>query len=176
MKNRLEEFMEKRTFLIDQLDAEKISKTQFIEENFLLIDRLSMVPFRHVVNYEQALYNYHYYNHLAKYWNNMAQEQKRKNQKKYQKAWNKSRNYYAEKDKSIRNMMQLQDMSQVEAYFISMHSKKLQNNLVEIVLKDKKQCILHTMNPEIISILNGCGVLEEKERKSLIDSYVNTGY
>lgn len=176
MKNRLEEFIERRTELIDRLDAQQISKAHFIMENFLLIDRLSMVPFLQVMNYEQALYNYHYYNHLAKYWNNIAQEQKRKNFKKSQKSWNKSRNYYAEKDKSIRSMLELQDMNMVEAYYISMHSKKLQNNLVEIVLKDKKQCILHTMNQDIITFLKQKEVLAEEQRKSLIDSYVNTGY
>ncbi len=166
-------FIEKRNSLINELDNKKIDKDEILRRNYQMIDRLSMKPFLKIDTVEKGIYNYQYYNILAKYHNNSAGKYKGKNKKRYNREINKVSNYYSEKDKTTMEILKLVNFSDLEAYYISMFSTRLQNNMFEIVLFNYEKAIFHSMNPNILKELKSNGVFSNNERTSKIDSYVN---
>jgi len=86
----------------------------------------------------------------------------------------KSNNYYAEKDKYLLRMIDFLDENSTEAYFIDMNSKRLNNSLFEIVVKDVEFAIFHSMNIEILQKLKEKNIFVNEIRISKIDDYVNT--
>nr|WP_252891411.1 DUF6648 family protein [Thermoclostridium stercorarium] len=105
-----------------------------------------------------------------------------------------SNSYYREKDKVTMTLLKLLDFRNVEAYFVKVKSKKLQNKLFEIVIKDpdvlfeinalstpyggmeSDYIILHSTNPFILKRLKEEGVFADEKRKSLADNYINQKY
>ena len=122
---------------------------------------------------EKGIYNYQYYNILAKYHNYAANEYKGKNKKKYSFELNKANNYYSEKDKTTMEILKLLKFENIESYYITMFSNRLKNNIFEIVLLDYEKAIFHSMNEKILKELKNNGVFSNIEKKSKIDSYVN---
>ena len=100
--NIFQGFFEKRSSLIVKLEKSKISKRQFLESNYELVMKMNSRPFLRIDSYEMGMYNYQYYNVLAKYFSMLAKEIKgiRKRQRYYRDYINKSNNYYHEKDKA----------------------------------------------------------------------------
>ena len=86
----------------------------------------------------------------------------------------KSNNYYAEKDKFLLKMIDFLDKNSTEAYFIVMNSKRLNNSLFEIVVKDVEFAIFHSMNVEILQKLKEKNIFIDEIRISKINDYVNT--
>ncbi|QQK07489.1 DUF6648 family protein [Miniphocaeibacter halophilus] len=168
-------FIQKRNDLIDQLDKGKINKEVFLENNYALLDRLSMKPFLKIDTVEKGIYNYQYYNILAKYHNNLANKYKEKDKKRYKKEINKTNNYYYEKDRIILEILELVEYKNIDCYFIEMHSNRLNNNLFEIILNNYEKTILHSMNTDILNKLKRKGVFNNAVKKSKIDLYVNSG-
>lgn len=176
MKISLDIYKKKRNELIDKLNDKKISKTEFIEENNLLIYRSNIRPFAIIKSVDEGLYNYQYYNLKAKEYNSLANKYKYKKNKKYQIAIGKCRNYYAQKDISIAKILDIIDYKNIDAYMIDVLSNRMKDELYEIVLKDFEKMIFHTINKDIKKELIRRKIFDENPRKSLIDSYVNQGY
>ena len=64
---QLETFFKKRNDLILELSEGKIDKISFLEKNYELIQNLNMKPLLNISTLEEGMYNYQYYNILAKF-------------------------------------------------------------------------------------------------------------
>ena len=171
----LKQFIKKRNEIIGKLDEGKISKDEFLEENYILLNRSSMKPFLKIDTVEKGIYNYQYYNILAKYHNGLANDSKGKNMKVYKREINKVNNYYYEKDKVVLETLKLMEYEEIEAYYIELYSKRLNNSIFEIVLLNYEKAIFHSMNKNIADILIEKNILKNDIRQSKINSYVNNG-
>lgn len=175
-RQKLEEFLIYRDEYIDLLEDKLISKEEFNDKNHELIERLHLRPFSTIVNFQQGMYNYHYYNTMAKtslYLSNKYKDEN--NQKKYKYENNNKLNYYSEKDKATRALVELTDPKEMEAYYINLHSKNLKTSIFEIYFKNKKRSILHSKSEEIRQLLIEKNCFVDDVKTSRIDSYVNNG-
>lgn len=177
-REKLNDFILKRDEIINKLDNGEISKEYFLLENYNLIDLLSMKPYLTINSFEQGIYNYQYYNILAKYYNNEANNYKfnKKQQHKYKLFIGKCRNYYNEKDKVTDKIIELLNYENMEAYYIELQSARLQGKLYEINVKNYDKAIFHSMDDDIKNKLIKNSVFSKIAKKSVIDNYVNKGY
>lgn len=175
-KVQLELFFKKRNELIEKLSNKEIDKISFLEKNYELIQNLNMKPLLNISTIQEGMYNYQYYNILAKYFKQKSTlySNNKKKQKKYNENIIKSNNYYAEKDKQLMKIVELADIENMESYFVEMHSKRLNESLFEIVLNNIDFAIFHSMNLEILTLLKKKNCFLEITKKSKIDEYVNT--
>lgn len=173
---QLEIFFKRRNELIKELSIRKIDKISFLEKNYELIQNLNMKPLLNISSLEEGMYNYQYYNILAKFFKqkSILYSNNKKKQKKYNENLMKSNNYYAEKDKYLLKMIDFLDEKTTESYFIDMNSKRLNNSLFEIVVKDVDFAIFHSMNIEILQKLKEKNIFIDEIRISKINDYVNT--
>lgn len=169
-KEIIENFIYHRDRLIEKLDSGDLDKRSFLDENAKLIQNLSMKPFSPIDSIEKGLYNYHYYNVLAKKYNDLGNMTRGRKQKY---NYNKRDNYYCEKDKSLKAMLTIKDYKNTRAYYIKLHSIRLKNCIFEVVFTDQKYAIFHSKNLKILQDLKEKSVFMEKPEKSLIDTYVN---
>ncbi len=192
-QNKFERFLQHRQSLLYQYKMGDLTKNEFIEENFYTIESLGIEPFKKIDNVKKAIYNYQYYNVLAKFYYRQAKDYPM-GSKQRNSFLEQSDSYYHEKDRVTLTLLQLLDYKNVEAYFVSVKSKKLQNKLFEIVIRDPDvlfeintlsapfggmeadDLILHSKNPRILSKLRAEGVFHEKKMISLTDSYINQKY
>ena len=177
-KGLFETFFENRSSLIIQFKNGDINKKEFLEYNYDFVSKMSVKPFLRIDSFEKGMYNYQYYNVLAKYFTMLAKDIKntRKHQKYFRYYFNKGNNYYHEKDKATLNLIKFLEFQGVESYFIKCNSKSLQDKLYEIVLLDYKEAIFHSKALWLLDILREEGVFIEGKKKSLIDEYINTTY
>ena len=85
-KGLFETFFENRSSLIIQYQNGDLTKREFLEYNYDIVRKSNLKPFLKVDSYEKGMYNYQYYNVLAKYYTMLAKEIK--NTKKHQKYIN----------------------------------------------------------------------------------------
>ncbi len=177
-KGIFDDFFDNRSSLIIQFSNGDITKREFLEYNFELVRKTNLKPFLKVDTYEKGMYNYQYYNVLAKYYNMLAREIKntRKHQRYYSYYRNKGNNYYHEKDRATLSLLKFLEFKGVEAYFIKVESKFLKGKLYEIVLLDYEEAIFHSKALWLLEILREEGVFIEEKKVSLIDSYINEEY
>ena len=173
-----ESFFKYRDSLIIQYEKGEITKRQFLQENFDSVQRMNIEPFAYVNSYEKGMYNYQYYNVLAKYYNMLAGEIKEdyKLVRKYNEYREKTNQYYAKKDQSTLQLLKFLKFENMEAYFIKVESRYLNNKLYEIVLKDYEYAIFHSKSRWLLRVLREERVFIERKRKSKIDEYINEKY
>ena len=99
-KNKLDLFENWRLDSIELLTEEKIDKDEFLDRNYEFIVKLGLKPFSKIVLLEEAIYNYQYYNIMAKLANSKAFKCQNSTKKKklYSKLINDRENYYYLKD------------------------------------------------------------------------------
>lgn len=173
-----ETFFENRSTLIIQFREGEITKKQFLEQNYDLVRKMNLRPFLRIDSYEMGMYNYQYYNVLAKYFTMLANDVKdtRKHQRYYSYYLNKGNNYYHVKDKAALDLLEFLEYEGIEAYFINMQSKSLNGKLFEIVLVNYKEAVFHSKSTVLLGHLKKNGVFEEGQKKSIIDAYINETY
>lgn len=173
--NKFDQFLKRRQCLIEQYSKGDLSKDEFIEENYACINALDIKPFEKIDNVKKAIYNYQYYNVLAKYYQKLAHNTGKKNE--WRSNFSElSNHYYSKKDRVTEKLVKLLDFQNIEAYFVKVKSPNLKNRLFEIVLKDHDDVILHSTSQNLLNILIYENVFSHTERKSLIDSYINQKY
>lgn len=177
-KTTFDEFFDNRQALIYKYQKGDLSKKEFIEEHYFFITRLNLKPFQRIDSYEKGIYNYQYYNAVAKYNTIRVRDKKliEKHPDLVREIENKIKYNYRKKDESIIKLLRFLDFENIEAYFIKSKSEYLNNKLIEIVLWDYEDVILHTINPGIIDELKLEGVFEDIRKRSKIDNYVNKKY
>lgn len=171
-------FFNHRNSLIIQFKNGDISKREFLEGNFDFVQDMKVKPFSKIDSYEKGMYNYQYYNVLAKYYTMLAKDIKKegKHEKYYIYYLNQGNEYYNEKDRATLQLLRFLDFKNVEAYFIRVESRFLRNKLYEIVLKDYQYAIFHSKSRRLLDIVKKEGVFVEGMKTSLIDEYINQKY
>ncbi len=177
-KGIFDTFFENRSSLIIQYSNGDISKKEFLESNFDFVQAMNIKPFDKIDSFEKGMYNYQYYNVLAKYYTMLAKDIRRdgKHDEYYTYYKNIGNRYYHEKDKATLQLLRHLKFQNVEAYFIEVESKFLRDKLYEIVLLDYKEAIFHSKSRWLLRILREEGVFIEGKKKSLIDDYINEKY
>lgn len=172
--NAIQKYFKYRQNLIDQYIKGDMTKREYLQKNYDAVIYGDIGPFKNMDTVEKALFNYQYYNALAKEMkststvSDMEFELKRDYQER-------SNYYYSKKDKATLTALRLIDFRNVEAYYVKVRSKYLKGKLIEIVLQDE-DVILHTTSTMILNLLREEYVFSEGSRKSLIDEYVNHRY
>lgn len=174
-----DKFFNNRAALIYQFRKGDITKREFIEEHYAFIQRLNLKPFKYRIDsFEKGLYNYQYYNMMAKY--SYMKSKDAKLQKKHPKIamqlQQDAQYYYKQKDKTIIKLLEHLDFVNVEAYYIKVKSPVLKDKLFEIVLKDYDDVIFHSISQWVVERLREEGVFDEQKKKSMIDKYINEKY
>ncbi|MBP2025240.1 DUF6648 family protein [Peptoniphilus stercorisuis] len=177
-KDSFEDFMRHRSFLIEKYSNGDISKRDFLQYNYDYFVSVNARPYIKIDSYEKGMYNYQYYNGLAKYYRMLAKEVRntKKHSKYYNYYLNLGNKYYDNKDESALDILKFQKFENIECYFISCDSKALEDSLYEIVLKDKKEAIFHSKSEELLDILKQKQLFYPEKRESLISEYINERY
>lgn len=176
--NIFDDFFAHRDTLIIQYMNKDISKKEYIELSHKFILGMKIKPFKRIDSFEKGMFNYQYYNMMAKYYSLLAKESKSNSKHKsyYKKYLDDCNYFYNEKDKTTFRLLRLLNFKNTKAYFIKVNSKYLKNVLYEIVLEDYEFAVLHSKSIWILNVLKKQGVFLEKEKKSIIDYYVNEEY
>lgn len=155
-----------------------ITKREFLEYNYEYFSSGNARPFLKIDSYEKGMYNYQYYNGMAKYYRMLAKEVKntKKHSKYYNYYLNLGNKYYHMKDETVLSILRLQNFENVNSYFIKCDSQALNNLLYEIVLEDKKEAIFHSKAEWLLNILKKEKIFREGIRASLIEEYINERY
>ncbi|WZL71900.1 hypothetical protein QBE52_12380 [Clostridiaceae bacterium 35-E11] len=174
-----DKFFNNRKALIYQFRKGDITKREFIEAHYAFIQRLNLKPFKYRIDsFEKGLYNYQYYNMMAKY--SYMKSKDAKLQKKHPKIamqlQQDAQYYYKQKDKTIIKLLTYLDFVNVEAYYIKVKSPMLKNKLFEVVLKDYDDVVFHSISQWVVDRLREEGVFDEQKKKSMIDKYINEKY
>ena len=174
-KSRLKSFIEERNQVIQGLENSEYDKEKFLEKNLKIVNTHHMSPFLEIKTLEQGLYNYHYYNCLAKKYCQLARNCKnnKKGLKRRREEENRRNNYYYEKDKVISRILDLVEGHRLKAYYIKCYSRRLKGSLIEIVIEDVDYAVFHSLNPNIVRKLEKKGIVVESEQESIIDEYIN---
>ena len=159
--NEIQRYFKYRQSLIDQYVKGDMTKREYLNRNLDAVLALREKPFSIVDTLEKGLFNYQYFNALAK---------ECKNTDTVKKDY-----YYSKKDKATLSVLRILDFKSVEAYFIRVRSSQLKGRLYEVIIQEY-QMILHSANPEILEQLRREGVFYEETRKSVIDGYINQKY
>ena len=190
--NKFEQFLKHRQSLLLQFKMGDMTKNEFIQENFNYMEKIGIKPFTRIDNVKKAVYNYHYFNVNAKYWQWMANDPKN-SAKELDAYYAQAHTYYSQKDRATMALLRLIDFN-VEAYYVNVRSQVLKNKLIEIVIKDpdilleidpfhsisglsdNDYLILHTKSIVIANALRENRVLKESKQQSLTDDYINQKY
>ena len=177
-KTTFDRFFEEREALIYKFTKGDISKKEFIEEHYYFIMRLGLKPFNKIDSFEKGIYNYQYYNAIAKYNKLRAKDKKlaEKHPELVREILKNVKTAYRDKDYSIIRLLRFLEYENLEAYFIKSKSGFLDNKLFEIELHDYDGVILHSINSGLLEELKREGVFQEVRKKSKIDEYVNRKY
>ncbi|WHH57711.1 DUF6648 family protein [Petroclostridium sp. X23] len=174
-RNKFDDFFANRQSLIDQYTKGDLSKEEFIENNYYYIQSMNTKPFQRVDHIKKGLFNYQYYNVIAKYCQKRAHESP-KNSLQKKDFIEKANYYYSKKDKVTMKILDILDFEGVDAYYVKVNSPNLKNKLFEIVLKEYEDVILHSKNEDIRNRLIEEGVFRDEKIRSVIDSYINQKY
>ncbi len=177
-ENIFEKFKEKRESLIIMLKNGDITKKEYIEESYYYIREQEIVPFKIVDNFNKAVFNYQYYNMMAKYSKMQAKEIQKfgKHFQQMKKHFEKVNYYYHKKNQTTLKALELNDFQNVEAYYIKVKSRHLKNKLFEIVFHKDAKVVFHSSSEWLAKRLEEEGVFTCGKKQSVIESYVNERY
>ncbi len=171
--NTLQRYFIYRQGLIDQYIKGDMTKREYLNKNFDAVLALNIKPFKNVDSVDKGLFNYQYYNAMAK---DARMDSYIADDREMGRLYNEKSNYYYEKkDKATLKVLELKNFNGVRAYFIRVRSKGLKNKLFEIVLDDYNM-ILHSTSSTLLKRLKDERVFEEGVKSSLIDGYINQKY
>lgn len=151
-----------------------MTKSEYLEKNLDAVLGLNIKPFKNIDTLEKGLFNYQYFNALAKESRQMSYDFSDR-EIKYE-YMEKADYYYDKKDKATLKIIELLDYKGIEAYYIKVRSKNLKGKLFEIIINDYNNMILHSTNDYIAKRLKDNYILSDTEKKSIIDGYINQKY
>lgn len=174
--NSFDSFLDKRTSLITRYSEGDMSKKEFLEGNFDFLREMDVKPFKEIDSFEKGMYNYQYYNVMAKYYNMKALDARDSYSNKYNHYRDMRNRYYHEKDKSTMDFLKFLDFKDVEAYYVEMESDFLDDQIFEIVLLNYEKAIFHSKSYWLLKKLRDKEVFIRGKKKSIIDQYINEKY
>ena len=170
-----EGFLSRRNSIIGDYTEGDMSKKEFLENNYNFLKELNIKPFKKIDSFEKGMYNYQYYNVMAKYYN-MKTLEEGLDKRAFNTCRDLKSSYYYEKDKATLDLLDFLDYEGLEAYFIDMESDFLNDQIFEIVLLNYEKAILHSKSNWILKKLRDREVFSREKRKSVIDDYINEKY
>ena len=162
--NEIQKYFKLRQALIDQYIRGDMTKSEYLSRNLDAVMGLNIRPFKIIDTVDKGLFNYQYYNALAKDAVSYAGRHD-----------GEAALYYKEKDRATVSILRLIEYKNVTAYFIRVRSKYLKGKIFEIVLNDYN-AIMHSKNAFILANLQKAGVFTDGTHTSLIDGYINQKY
>lgn len=192
-RSKFAQFLNHRHSLLVQYRMGDLSKQEFIDGNYWFLEELGIQPFERIDNVKKAIYNYHYHNAKAKYWQRMAGDRRAPDIER-RHGHELSIDHYREKDNATLKLLRLIEFRGVTAYRVHVHSTKLKDRLIEIVLSDPDvlseiasispmhgavdgdDLVLHTRSEMIGRVLKENGVYLDEKRDSLTGHYINQTY
>ncbi|OHW62243.1 hypothetical protein EUAN_13130 [Andreesenia angusta] len=177
-KDIFDEFFENRDSLIVDYRDGVISKKEFLKKNFNYVKKSEVKPFFEINSYEKGIYNYQYYNSIAKYYKMMASEIKGGGKSYSKKRYyvEKTNQYYHKKDNTVLKLLEHLNFQNTEAYYIEVNSPFLKDKLYEIVLNDYEFAVFHSKSKWLLMELEKAKIFKNETRKSVIDEYINEKY
>ena len=163
--DKFEQFLKNRQSLIDQYKKGDMTKEEYIEANYRFINAMDIKPFQRVDNVKKALYNYQYYNAIAKYYQKRAHDLSTRYESRKDFV-EMADYYYSKKDHVTEKLLKLLDFIGIDAYYVKVKSPNLKKKLFEIVLNDYDGIILHSKNEVILNMLIRENIFSPEERKS----------
>lgn len=191
VRSKFEQFLQYRQSLLIQYRMGDLTKHEFIMESYHHLEHLGIRPFERIDNIRKAIYNYHYFNVRAKYWQRMAASPRLPEPERIS-CRQEANEEYRQKDHATLKLLRLIDFRGVEAYPVVVHSRRLKDSLIEIVLRDPDtlleiraiqpmdaavdgdDLVLHTRSLMIADILRENRVFSEQKRHSLTGDYINS--
>lgn len=174
MMNAIQKYFRYRQSLIDQYDKGDLTKREYLQKNYDAVVYGNIGPFTNMDTLEKALFNYQYYNALAKEQKSISTTRDMDYELK-RDYLSQSNYYYSKKDRATLAVLRMLDYKGTEAYFVKVRSKYLKNKLFEISIPEEN-IILHSTSSLILKCLREEGVFSEGTRVSVIDEYVNHRY
>ncbi|RVU55186.1 DUF6648 family protein [Anaerosphaera multitolerans] len=176
--NFFEDFFKRRSYLIEKYSKGDITKGEFLKYNFDYFNSVNARPFLRIDSFEKGIYNYQYFNGLAKYYKMLAKEVKntKKRSRYYNYYLNLGNKYYQKKDESVLTILELQNFTNIQSYYIKCDSNFLKNSLYEIVLIDKREAIFHSKADWLLNVLKEKKIFDDEIKTSLIEEYINEKY
>lgn len=177
-RNLFDDFSKMRDSLIFQYKKGDLSKKEYIRESHDLLIRLEACPFQNVDSFEKAVFNYQYYNTMAKYAKMKAEEllKKEKHRDLYRSYIDRKDRYYKQKDRMSWNAAQLIQFQDVEAYYIKVTSQFLKDNLFEIIFLQYPSVVFHSKSRWLQMKFEEEGIFDHRMKRSIIETYVNEKY
>ncbi|SCY26954.1 DUF6648 family protein [Alkaliphilus peptidifermentans] len=177
-ENIFDKFFNEREALIEQFKKGDISKKEYIEEGYFTIKEMDIKPFKIIDNFDKAIFNYQYYNTMAKFFYLKANEIKKygKHIEKSKELLQKVDEYYYKKDRATLKAVEIKEFYGVEVYYIQVKSEYLKRKLYEVIFDDHPGVILHSTSEWLLKRFKEENIFDEKLKKSLISNYVNQKY
>lgn len=176
-KEVLERFIAGRDRLIDGLEAGELDKSAYLEAQYQALMELGAAPRRGpLASIEEGLFNYQYYNVLAKRERIQSKDEEFRNPEASRKHRNQSDRHYALKDRETVKIMELLNYQHVQSYFIETPARYLNGKLIEIIIDTYDRAVFHTADEGIINRLVRAGVFSDEVRSSVIQSYIESDY
>ncbi|ABR49793.1 conserved hypothetical protein [Alkaliphilus metalliredigens QYMF] len=177
-QNIFKDFFQQREAFIVQYKNGDMTKKEYIEESYFYMKQNDIKPFQKMDSFEKAIYNYQYYNMMAKYCYLQAKEIKKygKHSEKQREYLQRVNQYYYQKDKSTMAALEVEEFRGVEVYYIRTKSSYLKDQLYEIVFKGHKGVILHSKSAWLRERLEDEQIFSEVIKNSLIENYINEKY
>lgn len=173
----LKRFIEGRNRLIDSLEAGELDKGAYLEAQYQALLELGITPCSGTItSVEEGLFNYQYYNVLAKRERIQSKDEEFRNPEASRKHRNQADRHYALKDKETVKILEWIKYQHVQAYYIETPARYLNGKLIEIVAEDYERAVFHTADEGIINRLVRAGVFSEGARPSVIRSYIESDY
>ena len=173
MATVIQKYFRYRQNLIDQYLKGDMTKGEYLDRNLEAVLNLRCEPFKNIDTVEKGLFNYQYFNAMAK--DARAESFLYTKHDMKNESSEVANYYYYKKDQSTLAVLRLINYKGVTAYFIAVRSKHLRGRLFEIVIEDYEM-ILHSANKVILNKLREENVFTEGVRTSIIDYYVNQRY
>lgn len=165
-----EKFETARLCLLEQLEAGKIDKREFLKKSHEMFLGLNCREPDKITLVLHGVFYYYYFNTMAK-----AHMMQSKSFCGCHQA-TISNEYYEIKESVLRKLITLFKDKELQAYYVNTGSAKLKHKLVELVAPDYEKLVFHTLDCKTIACLKRRGILDTEQRDSLISDYINTKY
>lgn len=173
----LPEFFRHRAETIAALSRGEISKRAYISENCRFLQKLHD-PFSPMETVAEAMYNYQYYNMMAKGYLMDADDCDKEERfaRHKQSFLDSAHQCYKDKDKATMRLLEIHGPESVKAYYVETESDKLRGKLFEIVIEDLEDAIYHSKSFKIKAWLQSFGVFASGLQPSVLEEYINEKY
>ena len=115
--NAIQKYFKYRQSLIDQYAKGDMTKREYLQKNYEAVVYGDIGPFRNMDTVEKALFNYQYYNALAKE-NKTISTTRDMDYELKRDYLEKSNYYYSRKDRATLTALRMLDFRGVVAYFV----------------------------------------------------------